>query len=69
MTYITIESDEIEKFKKELKLKIISENNNSVKFLNNKQPNELINKIGKFSINKILIEEAPIEDIVMEYYK
>lgn len=69
MTYLTIESDDIEKIKKELKLKVISENNNSVKFLNNKQPNELINKIGKFSINKILIEEAPIEDIVMEYYK
>lgn len=69
MTYLTIESDDIEKIKKELKLKIISENNNSVKFLNNKQPNDLINKISKFNISKILIEEAPIEDVVMEYYK
>lgn len=69
MTYLTIESDDINKIKNELKLKVISENNNSVKFLNNKQPNELINKISKFNISKILIEEAPIEDIVMEYYK
>ena len=69
MTYLTIESDEIDKIRKELKLKVISENNNCVKFLNNKQPNELINKISKFNISKILIEEAPIEDIFMEYYK
>ena len=26
-------------------------------------------KAEKFNISKILIEEAPIEDIVMEYYK
>lgn len=69
MTYLTIESDDIEKIRKELKLKVVSENNNCVKFLNNKQPNELIDKISKFNISKILIEEAPIEDIVMEYYK
>ena len=69
MTYLTIESDEIDKIKNELKLKVISESNNSVKFLNNNNPNELIKKISKFNIDKLLIEEAPIEDIVMEYYK
>ena len=69
MTYLTIESDEIDKIKNELKLKVISESNNSVKFLNNNNPNELIKKTSKFNIDKLLIEEAPIEDIVMEYYK
>lgn len=69
MTYLTIESDEIDKIKNELKLKVISESNNIVKFLNNNNPNELIKKISKFNIDKLLIEEAPIEDIVMEYYK
>ena len=69
MTYLTIESDEIDKIKNELNLKVISESNNSVKFLNNNNPNELIKKISKFNIDKLLIEEAPIEDIVMEYYK
>lgn len=69
MTYLTIESDEIEKIKKELGLKVISEHNNVVKFINNLSPNEILNKISKYKINKLLIEEVTIEDLFMEYYK
>ena len=69
MTYLTIESDEIEKIKKELNLKIISEHNNVVKFINNLSPNAILNKISKYKINKLLIEEVTIEDLFMEYYK
>lgn len=69
MTYLTIESEDIDKIKKDLKLKIISENNNIIKFMNNLNPNELIEKISKYKINKLLIEEVSIEDLFMGYYK
>ena len=69
MTYLTIESNDIDKIKKELNLKIILEHNNTVKFMNNLTPNEIISKISKYNINKLLIEEASIEDLFIEYYK
>ena len=69
MTYLTIDSDEINEIKKVLDLKIIMENNNTVKFINNLSPNEIINKISKYNINKLLIEEVPIEELFIEYYK
>lgn len=69
MTYLIIESKDIDKIKKELKLKIISEHNNAAKFMNNLSPNQLMNKISKYEIDKLLIEEISIEDLFMEYYK
>ena len=69
ITYLTIESLDINTIKKELNLKIISENDNTVKFINILTPNEIINKISKYRINKLLIEEANIEDLFIEYYK
>ena len=69
MTYLTIESIDIDKIKKDLNLKIVSEHNNSVKFINDLNSNKLINIISKYNINKLLIEEMTIEDLFMEYYK
>lgn len=69
VTYLTIDSEEIAEIKNELDLKIISENNSVIKFMNNLSPNELMNKISKYKINKLLIEEVTIEDLFMEYYK
>ena len=69
MTYLTIESNDIDKIKKELNLKIIFEYENTIKFMNNLSPNEIISKISKYNINKLLIEEATIEDLFIEYYK
>lgn len=69
MTYLTIDSEDINKIKKDLDLKIIMENHNTVKFINNLSPNEIINKISKYNINKLLIEELPIEELFIEYYK
>jgi len=37
--------------------------------MNNLSPNEIISKISKYNINKLLIEEATIEDLFIEYYK
>lgn len=69
MTYLTIESIDIDKIKKDLNLKIVSEHNNSVKLINDLNSNKLINIISKYNINKLLIEEMTIEDLFMEYYK
>ena len=69
LTYLTIDSESIEEIKKELQLKIIIEHNNTAKFLNNLTPNEVFDKLSKYKINKLLIEEGSIEDLFMEYYK
>jgi len=68
-TYLTIESNDIEKIKKELKLKIISETDFTIKFLNDKNINEIIKQISKYELNKLLLEEVSIEDMFIEYYK
>ena len=69
MTYLTIESDDIDSIKNELQFKVVSEQNNTVKFINTLNPNELMDKISKYNINKLLIEDVSIEDLFMEYYK
>ena len=69
VTYLTNDSEEIKKIKNEIDLKIIYEQNNIIKFMNNLSPNELMEKISKYKINKLLIEEVSIEDLFMEYYE
>lgn len=69
ITYLTISSKDINKIKKELDLKIISEYDNTIKFINNLEPKELMKKILEYDIEKLLIEELSIEDLFMEYYK
>ena len=69
ITYLTIESEDIEKIKEDLDLNIISSHDNIVKFVNNLNPNVLLKKINKYKIKKLLIEEVSIEDLFIEYYK
>ena len=68
-TYLKIKSSEIEKIKKDLNLKISKESNNEVVFINNMSSNELISKLSKYDIESLLIEETPLEDLFMNYYK
>lgn len=69
LTYVTIESQEIDKIIKDLEIKDIERNNNVIKFKNNLSPNILIKKLSNYKIDKILIEEATIEDVLLHYYK
>lgn len=69
MTYLTIESDDIDIIKKNLDLKIVLEHNKYIKFINNLNPNDLISELSKYNIKKLLIEEVTIEDLFIEYYK
>ncbi|MBE6150447.1 MAG: ABC transporter ATP-binding protein [Firmicutes bacterium] len=69
ITYLTISSSEISKIKNELDLKIILEEENKIKFINNLSPDILIKKLSKYKIDKLLVEEISIEDLFIEYYK
>ena len=68
-TYLKIISNDVHKIKQELKLKIYKEKDNEVVFINNLNPNELISKISKYDIDYLLIEEIPLEDLFINYYK
>lgn len=68
-TYLNITSKDINKIKKDLKLKIIKENNNEIVFLNNIDSNVLIKKLAKYNIERLLIEEMSLEDLFINYYK
>ena len=52
-----------------LKYNIISEDKNTIKFGNDLPHNELIKKLSKYNIERILIEEATLEDLFLHYYK
>lgn len=69
LTFVTITSRQSEEIKKDLKINIISEDGNTIKFGNNLPDDELIKKISKYKIDKILIEEATLEDMFLHYYK
>ena len=68
-THLTIVSNEIKKIKNELKLDVIEEKENEIKFMNHLNPNELINKLSKFNIERLLIENISLEDLFSNYYK
>jgi len=68
-TYLTISSKDIEKIKKDLKLEIIEENNNEVKFINNLENDLLIKKLSNYKIDKLLVENISLEDLFKNYYK
>lgn len=69
LTFVTIESEEINKIEKDLNLETSTKSINEIKFQNTLRPNELLNKLSKYKIDKILIEESTIEDLFLHYYK
>lgn len=68
-TFVTITSNDIDKIIKDLNIKIISQNNNSIKYKNELEIDVLIKKLSKYTIGKLLIEEATLEDLFLHYYK
>ena len=69
LTIVTLTSEEIDKIIKELKVDIELKENNTIKFKNNLEVDKLIKILGKYNIDKLLIEEATLEDIFLHYYK
>ena len=68
-SYLKIVSKDILKIKKELKLKIVSEKEYEITFMNSLDPNKLLSILSKYSIEHLLIEEVPLEDLFIHYYK
>ena len=69
LTFVTIESEEVEQIVKDLKIEVILKESNKIKFKNEIATNEFIKKLTKYKINKLLIEEATLEDLFLHYYK
>ena len=67
-TYLIISSKDKEDIKKDLNLKVIKEDDNEVKFINNMNPNDVISKLSKYDIDRLLIEEISLEDLFIHYY-
>jgi len=61
---IYIESKDIEKISKELNIDIINNN-----FIYQGDINILINKLSRYKIDKLLINEPEIEELFIDYYK
>ena len=66
---ITITSDYVDEIIEDLKIKIIYKENNIIKFNSQMPSDELIKKLSKYKIDKILIQEPTLEEIFMHYYK
>lgn len=68
LTFVTIKSKDIVKIIKDLKLDVKA-NDNVIRFKNEISSDKLINILSKYKIDKLLIEEATLEDIFLHYYK
>ena len=69
LTFVTITSEQIKEIVKDLKVNVVSEDGHTIKFGNNLSHDELIKKLSKYKIDRILIEEATLEDMFLHYYK
>ena len=69
LTLVTITSRQSKEIKEDLKVNVILEEGNTLKFGNNLLPDELIKILSKYTIDRILIEEATIEDMFLHYYQ
>ena len=69
LTFVTITSDQIKEILEDLKVNTLLENGNTIKFGNNLSSDELIKKLSKYKIDRILIEEATLDDMFLHYYK
>lgn len=69
LTFVTLESGEVSKIIKDLKLDVISNDENAIRFKNELSSDKLIKSLAKYKIDKLLIEEATLEDVFLHYYK
>ena len=69
LMYTTIESKEVDEIIKKLKLNIEKTNDYTIRFKNTQPINDLLELLANYKIDKLLIEEATLEDVFIEYYK
>ena len=69
LTFVTIKSEDVKKIEKDLNINVNYVDKTTIKFKNQMLPDELMKKLLKYKIDKLLIEEASLEDIFLHYYK
>ena len=69
LTKVTIISNEIDGIIKELKINKDLKEENKITFNNEIEINHLLEKLSKYNIIKLLIEEATLEDLFLHYYE
>ncbi len=69
LTRITITSDQVKEIKNDLNIDTILEDRKTIKFANKLAHDELIKQLSKYKIDRILIEEATLEDMFLNYYQ
>ena len=69
LNFVTITSPDINNIIKDLKLDNNLLDNKTIRFKNNIDINTLIKILAKYQVDKILIEEATLEDIFLHFYK
>lgn len=68
LTFVTIKSDDIDKIITSLKLDIKPNAENTIRFKTEMSFDKLIKALAKYRIDKLLIEEATLEDVFLHYY-
>ena len=69
LIFVTITSKQVNEIEQDLKISVISREENTIKFGNNLLHDELIKKLSKYKIDRILIEEATLEEMFLHYYQ
>ena len=69
LTVVTVTSNQVSDIEKELNIDIISKDENTIQFGNSLSHDELIKKLSKYKIDRILIEEATLEEMFLHYYQ
>jgi len=69
LTYVTISSEDVQQLIVEFKNNIISSYDKTIVLKNTMDSNTLIKILSKYNIEKLLIEQAPLEDIFLHYYR
>lgn len=69
LTVVTVTSNQVSDIEKDLNIDIISKDENTIQFGNSLSHDELIKKLSQYKIDRILIEEATLEDMFLHYYK
>ena len=64
-----VKTQNVEKIIAELKLKVISENENEIEFVYSDDINSLLQVFSKYKIDKLTLEEPSLEEIFIHYYK
>lgn len=69
LNYVTICSRDIDNIIKDLKIKKIDREENTIRFKNAISYDKLIGVLSKYKIDKLLVEEATLEDVFLHYYE